>query len=117
MAVSRARSVERSRRAGSLTACRPVWLGFRTTFPRAGTSPWRGSKEERERYKIPGIGRARHGPYPSAGTGEGEIPMVAVMIGVDPHEASHTAVAINAAEEPLAELRVRASACQAERLL
>jgi transposase len=43
--------------------------------------------------------------------------MVAVMIGVDPHKASHTAVAINAAEEPLAELRGRASACQAEQLL
>jgi transposase len=43
--------------------------------------------------------------------------MVAVMIGVDPHKASHTAVAIGAAEEPLAELRVRASQSQAERLL
>ena len=43
--------------------------------------------------------------------------MAAVMIGVDPHKGSHTAVAIDAAEEPLAELRVRASAAQAERLL
>jgi transposase len=43
--------------------------------------------------------------------------MVTVMIGVDPHKASHTAVAINATEEPLGELRVRASATQAERLL
>jgi hypothetical protein len=43
--------------------------------------------------------------------------MAAVMIGVDPHKASHTAVAIGAAEEPLGELRVRASATQAERLL
>jgi hypothetical protein len=42
--------------------------------------------------------------------------MVAVMIGVDPHKASHTAVVIGAAEEPLAELRVRASASQADRL-
>ncbi len=39
------------------------------------------------------------------------------MIGIDPHKASHTAVAISAAEEPLDELRVRASASQAERLL
>ena len=31
--------------------------------------------------------------------------MAAVMIGVDPHKASHTAVAISAAEEPLGELR------------
>src|ERR1700736_2594904 len=43
--------------------------------------------------------------------------MAGVMIGVDPHKASHTAVAISAAEEPLGELRVRASAVQAERLL
>ena len=43
--------------------------------------------------------------------------MVAVMIGVDPHKGSHTAVAIGAAEEPLGEVRVRASAAQAQRLL
>jgi transposase len=43
--------------------------------------------------------------------------MAAVMIGVDPHKGSHTAVAIGAAEEPLGELRVRASAAQAQRLL
>ena len=34
---------------------------------------------------------------------EGAV-MVAVMIGVDPHKGSHTAVAIGAAEEPLGEL-------------
>jgi transposase len=43
--------------------------------------------------------------------------MAAVMIGVDPHKASHTAVAIGTAEEPLGELRVRASVAQAERLV
>ena len=43
--------------------------------------------------------------------------MAAVMIGIDPHKASHTAVAISAAEEPLGELRVRACVAQAERLL
>jgi len=41
----------------------------------------------------------------------------AVMIGVDPHKGSHTAVAIGVAEEPLGQVRVRASAAQAERLL
>jgi hypothetical protein len=30
--------------------------------------------------------------------------MAAVMIGVDPHKGSHTAVAIGAAEEPLGHL-------------
>src|SRR4249920_2860703 len=43
--------------------------------------------------------------------------MAAVMIGVDPHKGSHTAVVVSAAEEPLGELRVRACAAQAEQLL
>lgn len=43
--------------------------------------------------------------------------MTAVMIGIDPHKASHMAVVISGSEEPLGELRVRASAAQAERLL
>jgi transposase len=43
--------------------------------------------------------------------------MAAVMIGVDPHKGSHTAVVISPAEEPLAEVRVRASAAQAEKLI
>jgi hypothetical protein len=47
----------------------------------------------------------------------GGIPVVAVMIGVDPHKASHTAVAINVTEEPLGELRVRACTAQAEQLV
>ena len=43
--------------------------------------------------------------------------MAAVMIGIDPHKGSHTAVAIGAAEEPLGEVRVRSSAAQTERLV
>ena len=42
---------------------------------------------------------------------------MAVIIGVDPHKASHTAVAIDDKERPLGELRVRSSADQAQRLL
>jgi transposase len=42
---------------------------------------------------------------------------MAVMIGVDPHKASHTAVAIGPAEEPLGKLRVEASERQACELL
>ena len=40
-----------------------------------------------------------------------------VMIGIDPHKGSHTAVAIGAGEEPLGQLRVRACAGQAEKLV
>ena len=43
--------------------------------------------------------------------------MAGVMIGVDPHKASHTAVAVGADEQPLGQVRVRASAVQARRLL
>jgi hypothetical protein len=42
--------------------------------------------------------------------------MTAVMIGIDPRKGSHTAVAITAAEQPQAELQVRASAAQAGQL-
>jgi transposase len=40
-----------------------------------------------------------------------------VMIGVDPHKGSHTAVALGADEAVLDQARVRASAAQADRLL
>jgi len=43
--------------------------------------------------------------------------MAAVMIGVDPHKGSHTAVVIDQAEMVLGEVRVRASAAQVQRLL
>jgi len=42
---------------------------------------------------------------------------MAVMIGVDPHKASHTAVALDESEQPLGELRVRSAGNQIERLL
>src|SRR5260370_5739736 len=42
---------------------------------------------------------------------------MAVMIGVDPHKASHTAAAIDENEVALGELGVRASAGEVERLL
>jgi transposase len=43
--------------------------------------------------------------------------MTAVMIGIDPHKGSHTAVAISVAEAPLGDLRVRASVAQAGQLV
>ena len=43
--------------------------------------------------------------------------MADVMIGIDPHKGSHTAVAIGAGEERLGELRVDACLSQAEQLL
>jgi hypothetical protein len=43
--------------------------------------------------------------------------MADVMIGIDPHKSSHTAVAIGLGEEPLGELLVRACPSQAGQLL
>jgi transposase len=43
--------------------------------------------------------------------------MAAVMIGIDPHKGSHTAMAIDDREAALGQLRVRASAAQAGRLV
>jgi len=43
--------------------------------------------------------------------------MADVMIGIDPHKSSHTAVAIGPGEEPLGELQVRACPSQAGQLL
>src|SRR5262250_2517498 len=119
MAVSRARSVERSRCAGSRLPPAGPLLGLAFERRAGVPGPRRGVAQKRcaSASEIPGIGRARHGLYPRSGTGGGEIPMVAVMIGVDPHKASHTAVAIGVAEELLAELRVRACQSQADRLL
>jgi hypothetical protein len=43
--------------------------------------------------------------------------MAAVIIGVDPHKGSHTAVAIDGSEKKLGRLRVRAQAGQAADLV
>src|SRR5215467_11568398 len=86
--------------------------GLRTRCQPAGSC--RGVARKRRDASRSEIRHARHGLHP----GRRRSPlMAAVMIGVDPHKASHTAVAIGAAEEPLGEVRVRASARQAERLV
>jgi transposase len=50
------------------------------------------------------------------GSDEGDG-MACVMIGIDPHKGSHTAAAMDPAENDLGQLRVRAAAAQVERLL
>jgi transposase len=50
------------------------------------------------------------------GTDRREVEMTAVMIGVEPDKGSRTAVAIDAAEAPLGEPKVRAGSAQAELL-
>jgi hypothetical protein len=47
----------------------------------------------------------------------GGVLMMVVMIGIDPHKGSHTAVAIDAGEVPLGRVRIRACPDQAGQLL
>ncbi len=42
---------------------------------------------------------------------------MAVIIGIDPHKGSHTAVAVGAAEQPLGKIRIRGCPAQAEQLV
>jgi len=76
--------------------------------------PWRGSKEVRPLID-PELGMPATGSRPELER-KGQ-PMAAVMIGVDPHKGSHTAVVIDQAEMALGQMKVRACAVQAERLL
>src|SRR5918912_1842454 len=99
---------------GSLTACRPRGLASER---RAGLPGPRRGVAQKRRERHGGLGNQACSPRSLPASMERGIPVAAVMIGVDPHKASHTAVAISAAEEPLGGLRVRACAAQAERLL
>ena len=74
----------------------------------------RGSREARAPWS--GIRFARR-ESPSINFGEGSGVVSAVVIGIDPHKASHTAVAVDEHEVALGGVRVRDSAGQAERLL
>jgi hypothetical protein len=93
MAVGR--SVREARWADSPNRCRPFELWLSNDVPACRVSPWCGSK--RRDASGPGIRHARRG-FPFFQDDRKPL-MAAVMIGVDPHKASHTAVAINAAEE------------------
>ena len=42
---------------------------------------------------------------------------MSVTIGIDPHKATHTAVAVDRDEQPLRDLTLPATACQTDRLL
>ena len=90
-----------------------VWLQI--DVPACRALPWRGSKEVRPLID-PELGMPATGS-PAGAQPERGRPMAAVMIGVDPHKGSHTAVVIDQAEVALGQVRVRACAAQAERLL
>ena len=83
----------------------------------AGPSdPCRGvARKRRERPRWSGIRHACHGPFRLDERGKAGF-VAAVMIGIDPHKSSHTAVAVSADERQLGRLRVRASDGQARQL-
>ena len=76
------------------------------------TSPRCGSKEVRTRDRV----RNQECP-PRSSTIEVRRQIVNVIIGVDPHKATHTAVALDGNELELGEVQVRANASQLKRLL
>src|SRR5215472_10130446 len=119
MAVSRVRSVERSP-VGWLSYPLPValvaWLSNDVPAcrgSRRGVAHKRGASAKRDPWNWACPPRS----LPQVKDREEGVVMVAAMIGIDPHKASHTAVAIDPAEVPLGQLQVRACAAQAERLL
>jgi hypothetical protein len=89
-----------------------TWLYNEVPSPPGLAAVWL----ERGASASPVIRHARRGPFALVSM-IWRLLMADVMIGIDPHKGSHTAVAIGAAEEPLGELRVRACPSQAEQLL
>jgi hypothetical protein len=86
------------RLVGSSSACRPCGLAFYRAVCRPVTRLGCGSKEARtQSTRI----RSAHLGQPS--TREG---IVMTMIGIDPHKATHTAVAIDDDEVVLDEFRL-----------
>jgi hypothetical protein len=109
MAVSRVCSVDRSR-PGWLAIGLPAGVAWLSNDVRAGRGLAVARPERRERQLVLKLGMPA---TVFTGSQEEGDSMAAVMIGADPH----TAVAISVAGEPLGQLRVRASAAQAQRLL
>jgi transposase len=89
-----------------------AWLQIDVPAPSDLAVVWleRGTNAQRRS----GIRHARHGL--SGSMWKWRV-LMAVMIGIDPHKGSHTAVAVTAAEQPLGKVRVRACPAQAEQLV
>jgi hypothetical protein len=98
-------------RGRSRSACRLGFLAWLSIEERpVGVSPRCGSKEERARPT--GSRSARRGPtHLDLGGG-----LLAVITGVDPHKATHTAVAISGGEQEVARKTVGSGGRQAEHL-
>src|SRR5438105_5194840 len=86
--------------------------GFRTRCQPSGSRRGVARKRRERRNSRTGIRHADHGPLPPT-----KEKAMAVMIGVDPHKGSHTAVVVGEAEQSLGELRVRSGPSQVDRLL
>src|SRR4051794_6368903 len=100
------------RRAGSRTVCRPLRSGHlsrcQSVVSRRGVAR---KRREPSRSEIRHARRDLHVPSSK------EVWVSGVMIGIDPHKGSHTAVALDASETKLGQLRVRAAVGQVDGLL
>jgi len=88
-----------------------VWLS--NEVPTRRTSPGCGSKEVRTRNRV----RNQECPPRSSHHRQIRREIVNVIIGVDPHKTSHTAVALDGKEAELGKIKVRANSTQLKRLL
>src|SRR5215469_15425889 len=115
MEVSQAVALRGPDGLGPHIRCRPLdGLAFERCASLPG--PRRGVARKRGERLRSGIRHARRGSLFFGDSGE-EPQMAAVMIGVDPHKASHTAAAIGPDEQPLGQVRMPASVSQAEQLV
>src|SRR3954470_14531142 len=100
------------RRAGSRTVCRPLRSGHlsrcQSVVSRRGVAR---KRREPSRSEIRHARRDLHVPSSK------EVWVSGVMIGIDPHKGSHTALALDASETKLGQVRVRAAVGQVDGLL
>ena len=90
-----------------------VSAGFLTKCCSSGTSPGCGSKEVRKREPI----RNQECPRRSHLLDRTRELFMQVIIGIDPHKNTHTAVAIDSTETEVGSLQVRATKSQTRQLL
>ena len=114
MALRAVRSVERSLRGRSRSACRPVLVAGLAFDRRASRECLTVVWLERGTSTTTRSRSAHDGSRPNKTT---EVAGVAVIIGVDPHKASHTAVAIDGSEEEVVRKKVRAGVTQVDQLV
>jgi hypothetical protein len=97
-------SVQRTERRRSPSKSRPA-----TNNCRRASAPHCSSRRNRDHAHRDPTGRSNEYRL--------QICLMTVIMGIDPHKATHTAVAIDGDERPIARLQVVADRCRTQRLL